>query len=269
MGPRFHGKGMKAMEQGTSARSAWHPKVRSASHVIAAAALMLAVFEPAQAEISQVPLYLGGGNVPGNLVLVPSVEWPTINSVANLGDYSENSEYIGYFNPNKCYAYNYDANESQRHFYPVSDAANHRCSGQWSGNFLNWATTQTIDPFRKALTGGYRVKDTATETWLEKARHDGQGGTGIFPNRRLPGSGDSASVVAGATPFSADWIGMRIEGLGNKMRFRLESTSINTNVSDYNPANAILTNQGYELSVRVKVCDSSVGVESNCKQYSQ
>ncbi len=31
---------------------------------------------------------------------------------------------------------------------------------EWSGNYLNWAATQTIDPFRKALTGGYRVRDT-------------------------------------------------------------------------------------------------------------
>jgi len=29
---------------------------------------------------------------------------------------------------------------------------------------MNWAATQTIDPFRSVLTGGYRVKDTPTET---------------------------------------------------------------------------------------------------------
>lgn len=44
---------------------------------------------------------------------------------------------------------------------------------------LNWATTQTIDSFRYALTGGYRVKDTTTETWLEKAHNDGQAGLAI------------------------------------------------------------------------------------------
>ena len=252
------------MEQGTSARSAWHPKVRSASHIIAAAALMLAVFEPAQAEISQVPLYLGGGNVPGNLVLVPSVEWPTINSVANLGDYSENSEYIGYFNPNKCYAYNYDANESQRHFYPVSDAANHRCSGQWSGNFLNWAATQTIDPFRKVLTGGYRVKDTPTETWLEKARHDGQGN--VYPNRRIPASGNNSSLVSGATPFSSNSLYVRIDGLGNEMRFRRDNSDVDSNVQDYDPSQT-LGNRGYDVTIRVKVCDPN-HLEANCRKYS-
>ena len=34
---------------------------------------------------STTPLFLGGGDVPGNMVLTPSVEYPTINSVANLG----------------------------------------------------------------------------------------------------------------------------------------------------------------------------------------
>ncbi len=40
----------------------------------------------AYANISQSPLLLGGGSVPGNLVLTPSVEFPTVISVANLGD---------------------------------------------------------------------------------------------------------------------------------------------------------------------------------------
>ncbi len=43
------------------------------------------------------------------------------------------------------------------------------CNGKWSGHYLNWAATQTIDPFRKALTGGYRAVDTTTQTILEKA----------------------------------------------------------------------------------------------------
>ena len=44
------------------------------------------------AEVSQTPLLLGSGNVPGSLALVPSVEWPTVLSVANLGSYSSANE---------------------------------------------------------------------------------------------------------------------------------------------------------------------------------
>lgn len=224
----------------------------------------------AHGQVSQSPLYLGGGSVPGNLALVPSVEWPTINSVANLGDYDDSRGYAGYFDAGKCYAYHYSASEPERHFYPVATTSNRRCNGaQWSGNFLNWAVTQTIDPFRSALTGGLRVRDTPTETWLEKARHDGQGGSSIYPNRRLPASGNNATAVGNATPFSASWMRMRVQGLGNRLRFRLQNDGVDHNVVAYDPAVAVGTNRAYELSVRVKVCDASVGLEPNCRQYSQ
>lgn len=59
----------------------------------------------AVADVSQTPLLLGGGNVPGNLALVPSVEHPTVISVANLGTYNNNSIYTGYFDPGKCYSF--------------------------------------------------------------------------------------------------------------------------------------------------------------------
>ncbi|MFN3882279.1 MAG: pilus assembly protein [Nitrincola lacisaponensis] len=225
----------------------------------------------AQVAIGQKPLLVSEG-VPGNLILTPSVEWPTINSVANLGDYDDTRSYAGYFDANKCYKYHYSVTEAERHFYPFSTTSNRRCAGSelWSGNFLNWAATQTIDPFRSALTGGLRVRDTATETWLEKARHDGQGGTGVYPNRRLPASGDSTTAMSRATPFSTyNNMTMRIQGLGNKMRFRLNGTGVDGTATAYNPASAVNTNTIYEVSVRVKVCDPTVSLEPNCVQYSQ
>ena len=73
------------------------------------------------AAVSQVPLYLGGGGVPGNLVLTPSVEFPTIQSLANLGSYSTDRRFEGYFDPDKCYRYDYDGeNDPDNHFYPSS-----------------------------------------------------------------------------------------------------------------------------------------------------
>ncbi len=41
-------------------------------------------------------------------------------------------------------------------------------SGDWSGNFLNWATMTRMDAIRKVLYGGYRSTDTATKTVLER-----------------------------------------------------------------------------------------------------
>lgn len=214
--------------------------------------------------------------VPGNLALALSVEFPTAVSVAHIdGTYNNAKEYLGYFDPKKCYAYNYSATEADRHFYPiaaVSPAATHACTSAWSGNFMNWATMQTIDPFRWALTGGYRVTDTAgtasvpSVTIIEKAWASGQGGTGNFPNRSL------SSGMSTATPLTFGSINMRIQGLGNKLRFT-ETGNVSNAPTPYDPSVGLVSATVYEVSVRVKVCDATIptlgvlGLEANCVGY--
>ncbi|MBL8340368.1 MAG: pilus assembly protein [Rubrivivax sp.] len=219
---------------------------------------------------------LSGITPPGNVVLALSVEYPTVVSVAHLDtEYDPDKAYVGYFDLNKCYVYNWNAVETERHFAPAGLATTRRCTGahaaKWSGNFLNWATTQTIDPFRLALTGGYRVRDTSTETWLEKAYASGQGGTANFPDRSFTGG----SRVSEATPMDT-WsrLTLRVQGIGNKLRFTNTSNTgdlYNDSLqSVYDPANAVATDRVYEVSVRVKVCDNSAaagGLESNCQAY--
>lgn len=158
--------------------------------------------------------------VPGNLALALSVEWPTASRTAHTDAYSSNSTFLGYFDPNKCYTYVYDATSNpsgtgiSSYFQPAGLTTNRRCNAKWSGNFLNWAATAAIDPFRWAMTGGRRVKDTATETILEKGWHSGQG---LFDDRALP-----PGEIAGATPFTnASAFYIRINGMGFKMRFSL------------------------------------------------
>ena len=229
--------------------------------------LAIACASTARADVAQSPLLLGGGNVPGNLALVPSVEWPTIISMANLGDYSVSNKYVGYFDADKCYDYAHDSeHEDHRdsHFFPKSKASDRSCAGTlWSGNFLNWAATQTIDPFRSALTGGYRVKDTKKETWLEKARHTGQNESGA---RALSGS----AVVNGATPVNWSGFKTRLAGLGNRMRFTLDG-DLSGEASEYKSGTDLSENGSsvYEVYVRVKVCDPTVGLEGNCKRYAK
>lgn len=162
-------------------------------------------------------------NVPGNLALLLSVEFPTAVSVAHTNrTYSSANEYLGFFDPNKCYTYTAGATDAEKFFTPNALATSHVCSGRWSGNFLNWASMQTIDPFRWVLTGGYRVIDETTRTVVEKAWASGQGATGNFPDSTL-----SSSDIAGATPFpsTAGALYMRIQGLGNKMRFTTPDTA--------------------------------------------
>ena len=210
-------------------------------------------------------------DVPGNLALALSVEFPTAVSVAHTdATYDGTKTYLGYFDPKKCYLYKYSTTEAQRFFYPAGAATNRACTAaadttKWSGNVLNWATMQTIDPFRWALTGGYRSSDSATETILEKGNATGQGGTGNFPNR----TASSSSTIADNTPFSWSRFRMRIQGLGNKMRFSQDG-DINTTPTAYDPALAVAVGTVYEVSVRVKVCDTSITagpLESNCTAY--
>ncbi len=79
--------------------------------------------------------------------------------------YVHSHDYYGYFDSFKCYTY------TSGRFEPAVAAAGKYCggTGQWSGNFLNWATMTRIDTVRKILYGGYRQVDTATETVLERA----------------------------------------------------------------------------------------------------
>lgn len=87
--------------------------------------------------------------------------------------YTDSVEYYGYFDSKRCYTYN--ATGSGR-FEPAGSVSSgtHECSGQWSGNFLNWASMTRLDVLRKTLYGGYRSTDNATtavlgDTVLERA----------------------------------------------------------------------------------------------------
>lgn len=249
--------------------------------------LSAAMLTTAQATVSQSPLLLGGGDVPGNLVLTPSVEFPTVISIANLGDYNLNASYAGYFDSDKCYEYkdvvipditklhNYEGYSNKGYFAPVNyDFKNSKdkdCGGSlWAGHYLNWATMQTIDPFRQALTGGLRVVDTPTRTILEKATRHNRSSSfhrWIWPSE--------AKLV---TPFGDDI------GSGT-----LDSqVGINTNPSDgtlESHGNNFQLNKAFRVyhknvqlgetkwpvfyyNVRVEVCVKGME-EANCKQYSQ
>jgi type IV pilus assembly protein PilY1 len=222
--------------------------------------------------------------VPGNLALALSVEWPTVSRVAHPSStYTSNTAYKGYFDHNKCYRYQHVPAETATnvsHFYPVGTATDRKCpatgnNGDWSGNFLNWATMIAIDPFRWALTGGLRKVDTSTTTILERARHSGQGN--LFPNRSLT----DATLISNATPFTWSNLHLRVDGVDTRLLFTGTSGSLGDPNSGtaYTPGTppssyeqGVDTSDGtvYQLQVRVKVCDPALGVdklEANCRAY--
>jgi len=111
--------------------------------------------------------------------------------------YIHSFDYYGYFDSYKCYSYD----DTQKRFEPVqmagSDATDKStykycnqgsATGQWSGNFLNWATMSRIDTIRKILFGGHRRIDTSTETVLERAYlpHDAHSWAKYYSRADIP-----------------------------------------------------------------------------------
>ncbi len=99
-----------------------------------------------------------------NLALVLSVEFPTVGSAYRSGSYVTSQKYLGYFNSNSCYSY---VGTSTNGYYQPNSATNasYLCNVTgagtgFSGNFLNFAATSSIDIVRFALTGGDRIVDS-------------------------------------------------------------------------------------------------------------
>ena len=72
-------------------------------------------------------------------------------------------DYAGYFDSHKCYSYGSGV------FTPVSTTDTKKCSGAWSGDFLNYLTMSRMDALRRVLYGGYRSTDTVGDTVLERS----------------------------------------------------------------------------------------------------
>ena len=139
--------------------------------------------------LADVPLSLKA-SVPPNVLFAVSVSFrPPIPLPSREPMTTSSFEYLGLFDPDKCYLYD----TSNSWFSPSNKTANRTCTGGWSGNFLNWATMTGLDEFRFAMTGGNRYRDLADLTVLERTYQDGQGGTSNFPNKTFAGSGATHS----------------------------------------------------------------------------
>jgi type IV pilus assembly protein PilY1 len=217
--------------------------------------------------LADTPVLAASAGIPGNVALVLSVEFPTALGSAYINSYDINQEYLGYFDASKCYSYFASTASNGSYFIPEAITTGHDCSskaaGRWSGNFLNWALTQTIDPFRATLTGGYRAVDKVGLTVLEKAWASGQGGTVADPI-----ISNDASTIGKSTPFSLATLQIRINGLGNQFYFT--STGNNyvpiTVQADSKVTATPTASKVYQMSARVQACKSGI-LESNCSMY--
>lgn len=250
-----------------------------AAPALAAIALFGAFGAATAASLANQPVF-ATTNVPGNLALVLSVEFPTASRIAHVADYTSSRRFLGYFDPEKCYTYSQNTTAvtspggtaipagrgDASYFQPAGLASNRTCNGRWSGNFLNWATLTAIDPFRWAMTGGRRVVDTVVggvgTTIIEKGWHSNQG---YFPERSQTSANTNPGrlpldQVPGATPFAnATTLSVQINDFGYAMKI-VGSAGQGTNKVDL----------AQSYTIRVKVCDTSAGsggVEANCVRY--
>jgi Tfp pilus tip-associated adhesin PilY1 len=76
--------------------------------------------------------------------------------------------YYGLFDSTLCYTHN-DKSDNTGLYTPSSTTVSGKCTGKWSGNWLNYMTTSRIDALRKVLYGGHREVDNATQTILRRA----------------------------------------------------------------------------------------------------
>lgn len=210
-------------------------------------------------------------SVPGNLALALSVEYPTASTPSYKSAYSSSTTYLGYFDPNKCYTYSAAATQpdTDSYFYASSAASSKTCTGtgEWSGNFMNWASMQSLDNFRWVLTGGNRIVDSATETRLQKT-YFGSLGTGYSPDKSLT----SATTIAGATPLGWSSLYTSIANRGTSMLFSACSiASSPSSVTEYSGSVSDCSKSAkvYRVYINVKVCDTAPDSTNyhNCKQY--
>lgn len=222
--------------------------------------------------ISDTPLFLSS-RVDPNVLFDMSIESPMIGAAyndqtdtsgctgrpANEGGFSigtcyfKTKTYLGYFDSSKCYEY------SDNRFNPVSAAtasytvgATATCGGSyWSGNFLNWATMTAIDEFRWALTGGHRSSDTAALTVMERANQNLGKGHSWFPVKKVGAAIGPGNVATSTVTPYAD------------ATLYLYSHGVQLDVGTTTATNEKFVNR----NVRVKACDSTVGLETNCKAY--
>jgi type IV pilus assembly protein PilY1 len=230
----------------------------------------------AQASRAVVDLRTGpiiNSNDVSNLALVLSVEFPTTGA-AYKSAFVDGTKYMGYFDSKTCYRYNNNNTPANREddFFERSGSTNasYYCntgaSGVgtgFSGNYLNYALTSSIDILRLALTGGDRIVDTAGNTVLQRAYLTGDGDPSTnasfynnnsnFPVRTL----SAGTLTSRLTPFSTtSYIN------SCKDEFYIGSSN-GGSCTTPNADRVITTVSGASmtasLKARVKVCDSVEG----------
>lgn len=233
------------------------------------------------------PLYATTSGDKPALALALSVEYPTVGAQYTPGGstddtYSNENEYIGYYDAQSCYRYNNAPTETPdtalgqtaadlKRFDRIGAATNRTCADAFSGNFLNWASNSAIDMLRLALSGGDRYIDRPELTVLQRAVIPNgdpvcMWNTTNFPAKRLKKKGvkGGGNDYYGAVPVlmidAADkddiWVANTLDRIyfgtdrggtcGNTGSYKLAAATATSNVgSPVESRNALPANSDY------------------------
>lgn len=276
-------------------------KIYRGSLFSATTALAIAFAGNAQAaplNLSDSPLFLSASVPPMNMLVMGrdhKLYYEAYDDHSDLNNdgvlditYKPNQiDYYGYFDSYKCYTYDSGAGRF------VASSANpnqgagktKKCSGAWSGDFLNYLTTSRMDALRKVLYGGFRRVDTETETVLERSHipqdahswgkeytSEAVDGYRIdeYSPLPLPTSG-ARHLFANTTPFTGSGLSqapvMRV--LTNRSERVWNWLSKERPVADWSIDGGTISAFNYEMIVRVTVCDGAgaLRMEDNCYPY--
>ena len=168
--------------------------------------------------------------------------------------------YYGLFDPAVCYSENGSGKGNSGLFTPAAAAGTlGKCSGNWSGNWLNYVTTSRIDSLRKVLYGGYREVDSTTDTVLRRAYipQDGHSWAKEYTSEAIDGY-----KISDYTPVSAPTSGKR-HFFGSLTANGATNCSTLNTCSDLPPLLSVVTNSTKRVwewaSKERTVLDSSHG----------
>jgi len=214
--------------------------------------------------------------------------------------YKDNIDYIGYFDSKKCYDFGNGTTgfSGTGRFNPSAagtGAYGHMCAGNWSGNFMNWATMARIDIIRKVLYGGRRIVDNAGSSTVPLSGNNGLTvlGRTITPRDAhawakvyqaadvgsfVPSgfTSGNAITICNTNSVATETVGYMVVLAGNwpdadstngKECFKTSESATTTYDANLTGGTVDTTFLRAIYRVAVKVCDWTVGLEENCDAY--
>ncbi len=193
---------------------------KSFFYLVLAAALALpsVLWAYKAADFNWIPPFLARDEKPSIIIIFD-------NSGSMLGraytsTFNSTREYYGYFDSKLYYSYNNTPSFADEYFYP------NNVTGEWNGNWLNWATMHRVDVARKVMGGGqysgglYRIES-----------QDGSNRVSTFSYDASQNELDLNGNTRKMTPFTQNY--NYNDHLTNSATLRMRRTSSSTSY-DYN-----------------------------------